>query len=165
VNGQVTYVADPDDYHLYEPFYHEPGCRNMDGWAALDYSRQRYGVEGADYARQRHQQQLIKAMATKASSTGVLTDPGKVQDLIVAVGESLLLDINWADLEDFIFTLRDIATADLLLLKTNGGDFNPAPGDRGELLSEATMEMFEAARTDTLGQFVASNPEYLNKER
>ena len=38
----------------------------MAGWEALDYARQRYGLKNGDYDRQRHQQQLIKAIAKKA---------------------------------------------------------------------------------------------------
>ena len=50
-----------------KPIWHEKGCKDMEGWEALDYARQRYGLTNGDYDRQRHQQQLIKAMAKKAS--------------------------------------------------------------------------------------------------
>ena len=43
------------------------GCRQMAPWEALEYSRLRHSTNG-DYDRQRHQQQLLRAMAKKATS-------------------------------------------------------------------------------------------------
>lgn len=139
---------------------HRKGCRNMAAWEALDYSRQRYGLPKSDYDRQRHQQQLIRAMAKKATTAGVLSNPAKLSELLKAAGGSLKLDTGGYEPGDFLFSLKVLAAADLISLKTNGGTYSP--GGRGERLNEGTMEMFGAARSDRLGEFVADNPEYLN---
>jgi anionic cell wall polymer biosynthesis LytR-Cps2A-Psr (LCP) family protein len=138
----------------------------MPGWEALDFSRIRYGVadQSGDYGRQRHQQQLIKAMAKKATSAGVLSDISKVNALIKAAGKSMLLDTNNVPLINFLFTMKDLGGADIVMLKTNGGWFN-SNGSGKEALSADSMAMFRAARDDTLGQFVLENPEFVNNEK
>ena len=57
------------------PVVHKKGCQEMEGWEALDYSRQRKALKNGDYDRQANQQQLIKAMAKKATEGGMLTNP------------------------------------------------------------------------------------------
>jgi LCP family protein required for cell wall assembly len=137
-------------------WWHKKGCRDMAGWEALDYARQRHGLPNGDYDRQRHQQQLIKAMAKKAASAGVLTNPAKLSTLLKAAGASLKMDTGGYDVDDFLFNLKVIASADLVTLKSNSGTFNSA-GDGSEQLSAETMRMFAAARDDKLGEYVQDN--------
>ncbi|HEY0699812.1 MAG TPA: LCP family protein, partial [Micromonospora sp.] len=49
-----------------------PGCRPMSGAEALDYVRQRYGLPDGDYDRQRHQQQLLRAIMDRATQTDLV---------------------------------------------------------------------------------------------
>ena len=102
-----------------KPVVHKKGCREMKGWEALDYSRQRYGLTNGDYDRQQHQQQLIKAMAKKATEGGVMTNPLKLNDLMKAAGEAFVLDTGGVPIADFVFTLRGVAANDLVMLRTN----------------------------------------------
>jgi LCP family protein required for cell wall assembly len=147
-----------------KPIWHEVGCRNMPGWEALDYARQRYGLANGDYDRQRHQQQLIKAMANKASGSGVLTNPIKVNQLIKAAGKAFVLDTGGASVADFMFTLKGVAANDLVLLRTNNGTF--AGNGRGrETLTEDSRAMFAAVREDRLGDFIISNPGVVAREK
>ncbi|GAA1635441.1 LCP family protein [Catellatospora bangladeshensis] len=180
VNGTPTYVpkmsdgAEAANYASRtgnKQYVHKKGCREMAGWEALDFARQRYTVaDGAgDYGRQRHQQQLIKAMAKKAGSAGVLADFGKVRELIQAAGKSMLLSLPAGmDVTDFLFTMKDLASADLVLLKTNAGYYKSVivNGDyKGERLDKTTEEMFRAAKSDKLGNFVLINPQVVNNEK
>ncbi|NUT31576.1 MAG: LCP family protein [Hamadaea sp.] len=161
--GQQEYIRKKGyegDYQLPDAWIHRKGCRNMAAWEALDYARQRYGLPKSDYDRHRHQQQLIRAMVKKATSAGVLSNPGKLSDLLRAAGGSLKLDTGGYSAEDFLFNLKVLAAADLVSLKTNGGTFKKSGA--GEGLTQATMEMFRAAKNDTLGAFVFDNPEFLN---
>ena len=139
------------------PVVHKVGCRNMEGWEALDFSRQRYGLAHGDYDRQRHQQQLIKAMAKKAADSGTMTDLGKINKLIKAAGEAFILDANRVPIADFIFTLRGVAANDLVTLRTNNGDFS-GNGAGMEQLNPLSQQMFAAVKTDTLGDFIIRNP-------
>lgn len=146
------------------PVVHKKGCREMEGWAALDYSRQRYGLKDGDYDRQQNQQQLIKAMAKKATQNGTLKSPSKIKALIDAAGEAFVLDTGGVPIADFIFTMRGVGGSDLTMLRTNGGTFN-GNGNNREALSEQTMEMFRAVKEDRLAEFVVANPEVLSTRK
>ena len=132
-----------------KPIWHEKGCKDMAGWEALDYARQRYGLTNGDYDRQRHQQQLIKAIAKKASGSGVLTNPIKVNSLIKSAGKAFVLDTGGVPVADFIFTLKGVAANDLMLLRTNNGTF--AGNSRGrETLNTESQAMFEKKRVSIM---------------
>ncbi|MFC7759372.1 LCP family protein [Catellatospora bangladeshensis] len=151
-------------------YLHRKGCREMAGWEALDYARQRYLPDGSgDYGRQRHQQQLIKAMAKKAGSAGVLSDFGKVNELIAAVGKSMLLSLpKGMGVTDFLFTAKDLASADLVLLKANDGTYASVVQNgeyHGEELTESTKDLFRAAAKDKLANYVLLNPQVVNNEK
>jgi anionic cell wall polymer biosynthesis LytR-Cps2A-Psr (LCP) family protein len=148
----------------YRPFVHRVGCRLMNATEALDYARIRKSFGNGDYGRQRHQQQLIKAMAKKATSSGVLTDFGKLKGLMDAAGEALTLDTRGTDLTDFIFTLRGVAANDLMLIKTNAGELNTiqAPdGSEAEDLTAESLQMIKAANDGTLGAFLIEHPQFI----
>jgi LCP family protein required for cell wall assembly len=155
VAGKPTYLADARGKPQ-KPIWHEIGCKNMAGWEALDYSRQRYGLKNGDYDRQRHQQQLIKAIAGKASSAGILTNPFRVNRLIKAAGKALVLDTGGVPLTDFVFGLSGAAKR-MVLLRTNDGTF--AGNSRGrETITPESKAMFTAVRLDHVAQFVAAHP-------
>ena len=146
------------------PIWHEKGCKDMAGWEALDYARQRYGLQKGDYDRQRHQQQLVKAMAKKASKSGVLTNPVKVNALMKAAGKAFVLDTGGVPVADFIFTLKGVAANDLVLLRSNNGDFAGNANGR-ESITPKTMAMYKAVKQDRLADFIIGNPDVVAKEK
>ncbi|OKI57954.1 LCP family protein [Micromonospora sp. CB01531] len=147
------------------PVVHKKGCKEMEGWEALDFARQRYGLPNSDYDRQQNQQQLIKAMAKKATESGMLTNPIKLNQLIKAAGESLMLDIGGVKIENFIFTLKGLSGNDLVTLRTNAGTYNSSADKKFELLSPLSLDMFKAVKEDKLADFVAANPEVLSTRK
>jgi LCP family protein required for cell wall assembly len=157
VAGKPTYLADARrSGKPQKPIWHEIGCKNMAGWEALDYSRQRYGLKNGDYDRQRHQQQLIKAIAKKATSAGVLANPLRVNQLMKAAGGALVLDTGGVPVTDFVLGLSGAAKK-MVLLRTNDGTY--AGNRRGrETLTPESREMFTAVRFDRLAQFVTGHP-------
>ncbi|MEH0936824.1 LCP family protein [Micromonospora psammae] len=146
------------------PVVYKKGCRQMSGMEALDYSRQRYGLPNSDYDRQANQQQLIKAMARKATDKGMLSNPIKINQLIRAAGKAFVLDTGGAPVEDLIFTLRGVTGNELTMLRTNGGTFNGNANNR-EALSQQTLEMFDAIKRDKLGEFVYANPNVISNRK
>jgi len=146
------------------PVVHKKGCREMKGWEALDYSRQRYGLRNGDYDRQQNQQQLIKAMARKAMEQGVMTNPLKLNALLKAAGKAFVLDTGGTPLADFIFTMRGVTANDLVLLRTNDGTFNG--NERGrEVLKPISREMFAAVKEDRLAEFILDNPSVVSSSK
>jgi LCP family protein required for cell wall assembly len=164
-NGKPQYITYHGDYKLPNSWIHKKGCRNMAPWEALDYSRQRYGLPNSDYDRQRHQQQLLRSMAKKATSAGIITNPLKLGELTKAAGSSLKMDTNRVPLDDFIFTLKALAGSDLVALKTNAGTYAKSSVGTGEGITEGTREMFTAAKEDRLGEFIMENPQYLISDK
>jgi LCP family protein required for cell wall assembly len=146
------------------PVVHKPGCREMQGWEALDYSRQRYGLKNGDYDRQQHQQQLIKAMAKKAMEGGALTNPVKLNALMKAAGKAFILDTGGVPIADFIFTMRGVTANELTLLRTNDGSFSENAEGR-EVLKPTSLAMFQAVKNDTLAQFVVNNPSVISNKK
>jgi LCP family protein required for cell wall assembly len=165
VGGEPMYLADARKTgKAQKPVVHKVGCRDMEGWEALDYARQRYGLKNGDYDRQRHQQQLIKAMAKKASSGGLLSNPLELSSLVQTAGKSLVLDVGGMDIADFVLGLKDVAANDMVLLRTNGGTFAGNSSGR-ETFTDVTRNMFDAVKKDRLDQFVLDNPGVVANEK
>lgn len=154
--GKVHYAqgADPTSPPRNALWFHK-GCRDMQPWEALEYSRLRHSSDG-DYDRQRHQQQLLRAMAKKAGSGGIISNPAKVSKLLAAAGSSLKMDTNGVSVTDFLFGLKGLAAADLIPIKTNDGTFASVAG--GEGISDQTRQLFAATAADKLQPFLLANP-------
>jgi LCP family protein required for cell wall assembly len=143
---------------------YEVGCRDMAAWEALDFARQRYSVQGGDYGRQRHQQQLLMAIFTKLASQGTLTNPGKLLELQKAAGGLMTLDLGQTEIADWVFTLKSLRAQDITMIKTNGGV--PSGGANGnEILTPATMELLKSVHDDTVFDFVVSHPTWIAAEK
>ncbi|MEV4197387.1 LCP family protein [Micromonospora globbae] len=106
--GGVRMCVDREVRSIHTNRVFSPGCRQMNGAEALDYVRQRYDLPGGDYDRQRHQQQLLRAMLDRAGETRLRTNPVKLDQVIRAVGDSLTVDTNGVALEDLLFALRGL---------------------------------------------------------
>ncbi len=88
---------------------YKKGNQHLNGWQALDYVRQRYpknGVPDADYGRQRHQQQFVKAMVGQAFSADVVTNPIKLDRVLRAAGQSLIFNGRGNSVVDFALALQ-----------------------------------------------------------
>jgi LCP family protein required for cell wall assembly len=165
IDGQPTYLADArTSGKPQKTIWHEVGCKNMAGWEALDYSRQRYGLKNGDYDRQRHQQQLLKAIANKASSSGVLTSPTKATALIKSAGKAFVLDTGGVPVADFLFGLKGVAANDMVLLRTNNGTFVGNSAGR-ETITPESQAMFTAVKQDRLADFIAAHPDVIATEK
>jgi LCP family protein required for cell wall assembly len=161
VNGKLQYAvgANPDSPPK-NALWFRKGCRNMAAWEALEYSRLRHSSNG-DYDRQRHQQQLLRAMAKKATSAGILTNPAKVSNILSAAGSSLKMDTHGVGVSDFIFGLKGLAAADLIPIKTNSGTFAETADKKGERITDDTRALFKATADDNLRPFLGLHPEML----
>ena len=74
VHVQVDEAIDDTEY---TGFKLDEGCQKLDGQNALQYARVRHGVsDGSDLSRITRQQNLMRAMASKALSSNLLTQSG-----------------------------------------------------------------------------------------
>ncbi|MDI1459673.1 LCP family protein [Catellatospora sp. KI3] len=99
---------------------YEPGRQHLNGWQALDFARQRYIADG-DYGRQRHQQQVIRAMVNKGVSGDVLSDPIKLDKVLRAAGDSVTFSGRGYSMLDWAFALREIRPENIVMVKLLGG--------------------------------------------
>jgi LCP family protein required for cell wall assembly len=145
------------------PQVYEVGCQHMEGWEALDYVRQRELIPDGDYGRERHQQQFLKAVAKKLTSVGVLSNPLQVDSVLRAAADTLTFDGGGYSVTDWLFNLKSITPSSMILLKTNGGQFNTQMigGSAFEILDDTSMQLFDAARDDTVDRFVLAHPDWV----
>ncbi|GAA3193004.1 LCP family protein [Dactylosporangium siamense] len=145
------------------PQVYPVGCRHFAGWEALDYVRQRELLPDGDYGRQRHQQQLLTALASRITSAGVLGNPLALNRTLTAVGESLTFDGNGRSVTDWVLLLRGLRPDAVTMLRTNGGRFNAAVrnGTAFEQLDPTTLSLFEFARADRLDAFAEEHPDWV----
>jgi LCP family protein required for cell wall assembly len=150
-----TFDSNPDKCTLpgVKEVTYPKGMYHFNAYDALDFVRCRDGLVGTDYARQRHQQQFIKAVMQKAYSKG-MSNPTKLLGFASALKKAFTFDGNGTSLTDWVFTLKGINPSSVITIKTNGGNFVPAPGppdgngsEQG--LNADTMTLLAAVRDDT----------------
>ncbi|GID25581.1 LCP family protein [Paractinoplanes brasiliensis] len=149
------------------PYYgpqaeYKKGTYHLQAWQALDYVRQRYGLPRGDYDRQRHQQQFIKAMAKQALGKDVVTNPAKLDRVLKAAGKALIFDGGGYSVVDWAFSMKNIRSDDMTLIKLPGSSIIDNGRYRGEELDSSAKDFFASIRQDTVQDFVFRHPEYIN---
>jgi polyisoprenyl-teichoic acid--peptidoglycan teichoic acid transferase len=139
-----------------------PGVRKLTGWQALDYARQRY-TAGGDYARQRHQRQLVKAMLAKAVDGGLATDQAKLGQIISALGELLSYAGDRTPLE-YAYALRNLRPENLVMVGLPGDSVtNRGGGYLGEQLQPVGRDYLRAVARNQPAAFLARHPELVHR--
>ncbi|KKK01507.1 LCP family protein [Micromonospora sp. HK10] len=134
-----------------------PGNRHLTGWQALDYARQRY-TAGGDYTRQRHQQQLIRALARKILDQGLARDPDRVQQVVAALGKTLVYVGNGPKLVDFAYALGGLPADGFVLVGLPGTAVGRGGSYRGEQLQPVGRQFLAALRGGTEAAFLTAHP-------
>jgi LCP family protein required for cell wall assembly len=142
---------------------YKKGTYHLQGWEALDYVRQRYGLPHSDYDRQRHQQQFIKAMAQQALSKDVVTNPIKLDKVLKAAGKSLIFDGKGHSVVDWGLALHNIHSENMTLIKLPGSSLITNGRYLGEQLQPSTTDFFQSITGGTVADFLLNHPEYINK--
>lgn len=137
------------------------GCQSMTGPQALDYSRQRYGLPGGDYDRQRHQQQLAKAVLAKAVASGVAVNPFKIDALIRSIGRSLTVDTGKASLARLVLALSNIRPGSLVGIRVPSHP-RTIRGVSYVLRDDESTGLFRALRHGDLTAWARSHPRWVN---
>ncbi|MEV0004438.1 LCP family protein [Micromonospora sp. NPDC050980] len=106
--GGIRMCVDTPVRSIHTKTRFEPGCQQMDGARTLDYVRQRYDLPNGDYDRQRHQQQMLRAVLDRAGETNLRGDPVKLDRVLRAVGGALTVDTNGVPLDELVFALRTL---------------------------------------------------------
>jgi LCP family protein required for cell wall assembly len=144
------------------------GPHHLSGDEALRYVRQRKDLANdtpqvTDWDREHRQQQYLFSVMTKLRSEGVTNDWTKLQQVAEAVSKMVTVDENFSIL-DMAWNLRHLSPTDVTLLRTPiANDYYWT--DTGELamqLGDAPDSLWKALQTDTMDEWVAANPTYVN---
>jgi polyisoprenyl-teichoic acid--peptidoglycan teichoic acid transferase len=139
------------------------GRHHLEGWQALDYVRQRYGLPNGDYDRQRHQQQFIKAMIAQAFSTDVVSNPVKLDRVLRAAGQAVTFDGQGNSVVEYALALKEIRASSVVTLKLPGESVLDGEAYAGERLQPPTQAYFAAVHDDRVDQFVIAHPDMVTK--
>lgn len=132
------------------------GPQKMDGAAALDYARERHAFADGDFARIRHQQQVIKAILDKAASGGTLANPAKLNSFVKATADAVAVDKS-LNLLDLAAELRELRSGNLTFLTcpTKG---TGQIGNESVVLAdkEKATRVFNAVRNDNVPEILSA---------
>lgn len=137
---------------------YEVGPHHFSGWQALDFARQRYTEDG-DYARQRHHQQLIKALLWKVASLGLATDPVGLDRVLTALDDTFVFDGQDHSPVDFAFALHGLTPQRLTLIGLPGRGVGSGANYRGEQLDPVGREFLDEFLAGRTAAFLADHPE------
>ncbi|MDV6013651.1 LytR family transcriptional regulator [Haloechinothrix sp. LS1_15] len=90
----------------------DAGVQTLSGKDALAFVRQRYGLPRGDLDRVVRQQAFLAGLASNILSAGTLTNRTKLNDLIDAVGSSVVLDQGW-DIMGFAEQMGGLSGGDI----------------------------------------------------
>lgn len=109
-------LCESDENRTYiNPVCMNTGMQHLDGRQALAYARNRHGYLESDVARNRHQQQIIEAVAKKLMKTSNLSDFEKLLDTI---SNNIATNMNTSQILSFYQSIKG-----MLLKALNGDDF------------------------------------------
>jgi LCP family protein required for cell wall assembly len=141
------------DYKCYEVKYPN-GPATLNGTQALYLARARgdyvapqyagYGFAEGDFERTENQRKMLTAVATKATSLGVLSNPFKIADLFDSVGNNVQTDLQLANVRRLYGIMKKVNANDI-----QSEAFNDANGT--DLLANYTTSSGEEALIPTAG--------------
>ncbi|MCH7229464.1 LCP family protein [Glycomyces sp. L485] len=137
-----------------------PAGKNLlDGEEALDYVRQRYQYASGDFARMRHQQELIKAIMDAAVTAEVLTSQSKLSSFIESVSDAVKVDTQFNVVSTGIEFMH-LRSDDIVFMTTPNLGTGTEGGESVVVYDEETASgLWAALREDAVGEWIEANPE------
>jgi LCP family protein required for cell wall assembly len=128
------------------------GTHVLEGARALQYVRTRYGLEQGDFDRIDRQQNFLRAVLHKASSTGTLANPIKLNNLLQAVVQNTTVDSGWetGEIRRLALNLRGLGDRDVhyLTVPTRGTADVDGVGSVVLLRKREAEALWESLRAD-----------------
>jgi LCP family protein required for cell wall assembly len=133
------------------------GMNHLNGDEALDYARQRYQFVDGDFARMRHQQEMMKAILDKAVSGGTVSNPSKLNSFLKAVTKSMTVDKDFS-LADMALQFRNLRSDDLtFMVSPNDGSKKINGEDVVVPDKEKATALYDAVRNDKMTDWMTAN--------
>jgi LCP family protein required for cell wall assembly len=152
LGGVDVYVAQTTHNGRYT--FHQ-GLNHLNGAEAEMYLRQRYGLPGGDFDREKRHQQYLRAMFQKLFSAQTFTNPGRLDAALRAVTGSVVVDDTLSNnaLLSLALSMRNVTPKDVRYFTA------PVLGTGREgaasvvyLDPNRDARMWEYLRTDSLGE-------------
>jgi len=156
--GGVDMPIERDITSIHPPYRQfKKGTMHLNGTEALDYTRQRKQFPDGDFARMRHQQQLLKIMMDKAASTETLTNPMKFNNFVQSVTKAVKVDKDFK-LVDMAIQFRGLRSDDLTFL-TSPYTGTDEIGGQSVVLSDRAkaIELYNAISGDRMAAWASAN--------
>ncbi|XVU26318.1 LCP family protein [Actinoplanes sp. CA-054009] len=141
---------------------YQAGRRHLNGWQAIDYARQRYGLPNGDYDRQRHQRQLVSALFDKALSRDLADDPAALEGLISALGDTLVY-LGGRRPVEYAYALRNLTAKNITRVTLPGDGVSGSSGYLGERLTSEGKGFVTAVAQGKAAGYLASHPKLVDK--
>ncbi|MBO0868804.1 MAG: LCP family protein [Micromonosporaceae bacterium] len=143
-------------YGFNGPRTFKKGLQHMDGAAALDYSHERHAFADGDFARIRHQQQMIKAVLDKAASAGLLTNPARLNSFLRATAKAVSVDQTMS-IVDTAMQLRQLRSGNLTFFTSPSSGTGMVAGQSMVFANTAKAKtLYDAIRRDNVPQILSS---------
>jgi LCP family protein required for cell wall assembly len=155
--GGVDMNVDQTITSIHKPFRKfTQGMNHFNGAEALDYIRQRYQFPDGDITRAKHQQQFLRAVMDKATSSGTLTNPGKLNAFLQSVTKAMTVDKDFS-LTDMALEFHNLRGSDLTFLTSPFSGFDTV-GDQSVVISDKpkAAALYDAVVHDKMAQYLAS---------
>ena len=96
----------------------QAGLNHLDGQQALAYVRQRHGLPGGDFDREKRQQEYLRSIFAKLAQENVLSNLGSLDQFLRSLTGSMAVDSELSDtaLVEMAYDLRSLRPADLTFL-------------------------------------------------
>jgi len=136
------------------------GVHHVDGITALEYARDRHSFAASDLARIDDQQQLMATVLSKAASTGTLSDPFKLRQVISSATSAIQVDqgFNLVSLASQLSGLRPQNVA-FTTVPLGNLSYQTPTGESAVLWdSAAASQLFGQIRADQRPAAVAPPP-------
>jgi LCP family protein required for cell wall assembly len=107
--GVEVCLNHPVAYDSYSGFYaKKAGYQHLNAKMALAFVRQRHGLTNGDLDRTKRQQAVIDSVIHQMKTQGVLSDFGKLRQLLSTASQYVITDAGW-DLLDFATQMRSLS--------------------------------------------------------
>ena len=137
------------------------GPNHLDGADALVYVRQRHGLPGGDLDRAHREQNALKALLSKAASSGALTNPLKLNSLLDATVRAVSVDdsLTNSGLRELALTVAGMRHSAVVFLNAPIAGFGREGAQDVDFLDATrSTTLWSAFRNGTTSEYAAIYP-------
>jgi LCP family protein required for cell wall assembly len=135
------------------------GKNHLTGAEALDYVRQRKQFADGDFARMRHQQEFMRALMDRATSTDTLTDAKRLDGFLKSVTKAITVD-EGLSVADMALQFRSLRSDDLEFVTSPHLGSDNINGESVVVSDrEKALSMYQAIGADKMTDWAKANLE------